>query len=96
MVEYYVDIIGYIGTLFISMMFVPQVYHIYKNKQVTGISYQSQFMSIISSIIMLIYGTLLGSIPIMISNSCVMLCVLIIICLKYKIESISKSTDIIN
>jgi len=87
MVEFYVDIIGYIGAFFISMMFVPQVYHIYKNKQVTGISYQTQFMSIIASIVMLIYGILLGSIPIIISNSCVMLCVLIIICLKYKFES---------
>ena len=87
MVEFYVDIIGYIGAFFISMMFVPQVYHIYKNKQVAAISYQTQFMSIIASIIMLIYGILLGSIPIIISNSCVMLCVLIIICLKYKFES---------
>jgi MtN3 and saliva related transmembrane protein len=87
MVEFYVDIIGYIGAFFISMMFVPQVYHIHKNKQVTAISYQTQFMSIIASIVMLIYGILLGSIPIIISNSCVMLCVLIIICLKYKFES---------
>ena len=36
MVEFYVDIIGYIGAFFISMMFVPQVYHIYKNKQVAN------------------------------------------------------------
>ncbi len=97
MVEFYVDIIRYIGAFFISIMFIPQIYHIYIyiNKQVASISYQAQFMSLISSIIMLIYGILLGSIPIMISNSCVMLCVLIIICLKYNFELNDKLSVII-
>jgi uncharacterized protein with PQ loop repeat len=93
MVEFYVDIIGYIGAFFISMMFIPQIYHIYMNKQVAAISYQSQCMSLISSTIMLTYGFLLGSIPIIISNNCVMICVLIIIFLKYNFELNDKSKD---
>jgi len=91
MAEYYIDIIGYVGAFFLSLMFIPQIIHIYRSKQALSISYQSQIMSLISSTIMLVYGILLNSLPIMISNSFIILSVMIIICLKYKFESVKPS-----
>jgi MtN3 and saliva related transmembrane protein len=86
-----IDIIGYIGAFLLSTMFIPQVYQIYNTKNTQAISYYSQFISLLSSLIMLIYGVLLNSIPIMISNSSIILCVGAIIYLKYKFESVNRS-----
>ncbi len=88
--SFYVDIIGYIGAFLLSIMFVPQIYQLYKLKNADAISYKSQLMSLLSSVIMLVYGILLGSVPIIVSNCSIIACVCIIMALKYKFDK--KST----
>ena len=77
------DIIGYIGSFLISIIFIPQIIHIYKTSEVNAISYSTQMISILSAIFMLIYGYLINSIPIIICNIVVGLTSFIICCMKY-------------
>ena len=77
------DIIGYIGSFFISIVFIPQIIHIYKTKEVNAISYYTQIISILSSIFMLFYGYLIDSLPIILCNIVVGLSSFIVCLMKY-------------
>ena len=77
------EYIGYTGAFFISINLIPQIYHIYKNKNADSISVTSIILGIISSILMLIYGFFIFKIPIIISNGIIFLFYCIILLLKY-------------
>jgi len=77
------EYIGYTGAFFISINLIPQIYHIYKNKNTDSISVTSIALGIISSIIMFSYGILINKFPIIISNGTVFLFYLIILFFKY-------------
>jgi len=77
------EYIGYAGAFFISINLVPQIFHIYKNKNADSISVTSIILGIISSILMLIYGFFIFKIPIIISNGAIFLFYCIILFLKY-------------
>ena len=62
------EFIGYIGTVILSINLIPQVYHVYKTKNVKWIPLTSIFLNILSSIIMTSYGILIQKIPIVISS----------------------------
>ena len=53
----YYEYIGYAGAFFISINLIPQIVHIYKNKNADSISTTSIILGIISSVLMLTYGT---------------------------------------
>jgi MtN3 and saliva related transmembrane protein len=76
------EYIGYAGAFFISINLIPQIIHIYKNKNADSISVTSIVLGIISSIIMFSYGILINKIPIIISNGMVFLFYLIILFFK--------------
>jgi MtN3 and saliva related transmembrane protein len=77
------EYIGYAGAFFISINLIPQIIHIYKNKNADSISVTSIVLGIISSILMLIYGFFIFKIPIIISNGAIFLFYCIILFLKY-------------
>ena len=77
------EYIGYAGAFFISINLIPQIVHIYKNKNADSISVTSIILGIISSILMLIYGFFIFKIPIIISNSMIFLFYCIILFFKY-------------
>jgi len=77
------EYIGYAGAFFISINLVPQIFHIYKNKNADSISVTSIILGIISSILMLTYGFFIFKIPIIISNGAIFLFYCIILFLKY-------------
>jgi MtN3 and saliva related transmembrane protein len=80
---YNYEYIGYAGAFFISVNLIPQIFHIYKNKNADSISVTSIILGIISSILMLIYGFFIFKIPIIISNGAIILFYCIILFLKY-------------
>ena len=84
------NIIGYVGAFFIGIIFIPQIIHIYQTKEVNAISYITQFISIISSILMCIYGFLISSIPIIISNILVGSSSLIVCLMKYSYKKVNN------
>ena len=63
------DYVGYCGSFLISINLIPQIYHIYKIKNVKSISIISYFLNIFSAILMIAYGVLINKFPIIISNS---------------------------
>jgi len=77
------DYIGYTGSLLISINLIPQIYHIYRIKNAKSISIISFIINVISSILMIIYGLLIQKIPIIISNSMVLIFSIIMLFLKY-------------
>ena len=77
------DYIGYTGTFFISINLLPQIYHVYKIKDVKSISVMSYVLNIISSVVMIIYALFIDKIPILISNSMIMLFSCIMLLFKY-------------
>jgi MtN3 and saliva related transmembrane protein len=77
------EYIGYAGAFFISINLIPQILHIYKNKNADSISVTSIVLGIISSILMLTYGFFIFKLPIIISNGVIFLFYCIILFLKY-------------
>ena len=77
------DIIGYIGSFLISIVFIPQIIHIYSSKEVKAISYSTQVISVLSAIFMIIYGYLINSLPIILCNIIVGLTSFIVCFMKY-------------
>ena len=77
------NIIGYIGSFLIGIIFIPQIIHIYNTKEVNAISYTTQMISVLSAIFMLIYGYLINSLPIILCNIVVGLTSFIVCFMKY-------------
>ena len=77
------DYVGYLGSFFISINLIPQIYHIYKIKNVISISIISYVLNAISSVLMLTYGLLINKIPIIISNTMVFIFSIVMLFLKY-------------
>jgi uncharacterized protein with PQ loop repeat len=77
------DIVGYIGTFFISTNLIPQIIHINKIKNTDSISIVSTTIGILSAVFMGTYGFLINKIPIIISNVVIGTFFCIIIILKF-------------
>jgi len=80
---YYYDIMGYMGSFFISTNLIPQIYHIYKIKNADSISTYSIFLGILAGSLMGTYGILINKLPVVISNVSVCIFYSIIIVMKY-------------
>lgn len=79
-----INIIGYMGSFFISLNLIPQILTIIKKKSGKNISYFSLTINIIASILMLIYGIYKKLYPIIISNVVIFIsCFLILFLKKY-------------
>ena len=73
MVIQYSDLIGYIGTFFLCITLIPQVYHTFKTKKVDDLSIMYISFQIISNGIYIYYGFLINALPIVICNCFVMI-----------------------
>ena len=78
-----VDIIGLLGTILTSIIYFPQIYELHKTKEVKGLTYSYQVISILDAFAWVFYGYLLGSYELMISYSIITVCALIVCGYKY-------------
>ena len=80
------DIIGYIGTFFISTNLIPQIFHIYKIKNTDSISTMAILLGILSAGFMGTYGFLIEKLPIIISNLMIgsFYCIIMIMKITYQ------------
>jgi uncharacterized protein with PQ loop repeat len=83
------DIVGYLGTFLITINLIPQIYLIYKTKNVENISIYFIVIGLMSGIVMGTYGILIKKIPVIIANSSIAFFYCIILALKhaYNIEN---------
>jgi|UniRef100_A0A6C0KPQ8 uncharacterized protein with PQ loop repeat len=76
------EYIGYLGSFFVTIILIPQIYHIYIIKDASSISTVSFILNIIASLLMLIYGYLIKKPPIILSNLMILIFSIIMILLK--------------
>ena len=82
MKEEYIELVGFLGTLLTSITFVPQVYHSWKSKKVSGLSIWMVIIVIASTLSWLAYGFLINSRPVILANSIVFLLALVLLYFK--------------
>jgi MtN3 and saliva related transmembrane protein len=92
----WIDIIGLVAGLLTTTAFIPQVVKIYRTKSGNDIS--ARMFSLFSAgiVLWLIYGILLRSLPIILSNAVTLVLSLTIIALKirYRQRGVGAGSDI--
>ena len=89
-------IIGYIGAGFIGGMQIPQIYHTHKSGKVKDISLYTLIMNFIASACMINYSIYFKLYPVVIANSCVATCDIVLFTLyaKYTFQwKLTKSPE---
>ena len=82
------DILGYIGTVFLSLLYMPQVYQVYKLRQCKEISVFFLILQNIVAFIWISYGILINSYPIIVANVIVEICTILLVIAKIQFNSI--------
>ena len=84
------DIIGYIGGVFSSISFLPQVIKIWKTKSANDLSMATLLLLTTNVSLWLSYGIAIGSIPLWLTNAIVLSMVLTMIYFKIKFRHITS------
>ncbi len=80
------EIIGYLGGIFIMISFIPQLIRSYKTKSVEDISLGMVIATIIGTMFWIIYGVLIGGMPIIVMNIIFIITVFYQLYLKIRYE----------
>ena len=84
------DIIGYIGGIFSSVSFLPQVIKIWKTKSANDLSMATLLLLTTNVSLWLSYGITINSIPLWLTNAIVLSMVLTMIYFKIKFRNITS------
>lgn len=87
-----IDIFGYSGAVFLTLLTYPQVYYCYRNKSTEGISSWFIFFQFMTSLCFLIYGCLLIQLPIIIANASAFIGSLLLISAKINFTKTEEKT----
>ena len=63
-----IDISGLVSSILICLMFVPEIIHVYKNKDAKAINYTFLHLNLLASVLALIYSIHYNVIPMTITN----------------------------
>jgi MtN3 and saliva related transmembrane protein len=63
------DLLGLIATCFTTSSFVPQVWQIWKTRDVSGISLPTYVIITFGLVLWLLYGLLKGDLPLIVANA---------------------------
>ena len=66
------DVFGYIGAFFLVITLIPQIKKTYQEKKMDDFSYGFFAIQVLTCTSFLIYGILLGEIPLIVANSIVL------------------------
>ena len=89
-----IDGIGLTSAILISIMFVPQVHHVYKEKDTNAIDYKFLGLNMIASSMGLVYSVYYSVIPMIIANTSAGLFSISLIGFKYVNELKEEVTNI--
>lgn len=64
----WIDGAGLLSSILICLMFVPEVIHVYKNKDAKAINYAFLHLNLLASVLALVYSVHYGVIPMTITN----------------------------
>lgn len=80
--EHAIDGLGYMGALLLAFLFIPQVWKVYKRRDMKGLTASFLIIQLLAGIDFLLYGILSNSLPIIISNISTLVCILLLIYAK--------------
>lgn len=63
-----IDACGFLSSVIITLMFVPEVAHVYKNKDAKAINYVFLHLNLLASVLALVYSIYYHIIPMTITN----------------------------
>lgn len=72
--EFDLNILGYIGSGFLGVSLLPQVYKTYSTKNAENLSILYIILQLITNVIFIIYGIYLNAVPIILCNGLVLSC----------------------
>jgi len=88
-----INILGLVSSILITVMFVPQVMHVYKTKDTHAINYTFLFLNLLASSTGLVYSIYFRVIPMMIANTSAGLFSVSLLGMKYINELKDKTVD---
>ena len=80
----YTSLVGSIAAVFTTVAFIPQAYHSYKTRDLSGVSLPMYSIFTLGVALWLTYGLLLVDWPLIISNAITLALSLLILILKLK------------
>ena len=80
----YTSLVGSIAAVFTTVAFIPQAYHSYKTRDLSGVSLPMYSIFTLGVALWLAYGCLLADWPLIISNAITLALSLLILILKLK------------
>ncbi len=80
----YSTLVGTIAAVLTTIAFIPQAYHSYKTRDLSGVSLPMYSIFTLGVALWLVYGLLLGDWPLIISNAITLALSLLILILKLK------------
>ena len=83
---YWYDYVGYFGSFFTSVTFIPQVYKAWKTRSVGDLSRWTVGIVVTSATIWLIYGIASHNGPVIVANTVVLVFSLILLFFTYKFK----------
>lgn len=89
-----IDGIGLTSAILISIMFVPQVHHVYKEKDTNAIDYKFLGLNMVASSMGLVYSVYYNVVPMIIANTSAGLFSISLIGFKYVNELKEEVTNI--
>mgnify|MGYP005986711539 CR=1 FL=1 len=90
--ENVIDGIGLTSSILISIMFVPQVVHVYRTKDTHAINYAFLNLNMLASSLGLVYSVYFNVVPMIVANTSAGLFSISLACMKL-INDRSKLTD---
>lgn len=78
------DMMGFIAAFLTTTAFVPQAYHSWKTRDLSGISLPMYTMFTLGVAAWLIYGLMIDSLPVIVANAITLLLSAIVMYLKIK------------
>jgi uncharacterized protein with PQ loop repeat len=85
------DITGYISTVLLIILYLPQVFVVFRNRDAHGLTLPYLICSFLISSDSVVYGVLLNELPIIIANVVAALCVLALLLAKWLFRENVKS-----
>ena len=89
-----IEILGYMGAVFLTLLTYPQVYLCYKKRSAGGLAESFLFFEFMTSICFVAYGILLPSVHVIIANSAALVGTIMLIVAKIVFKEKQLTDDV--
>jgi uncharacterized protein with PQ loop repeat len=88
-----IDVLGFASSILITLMFIPEVIHVYRNQDAKAINYSFLHLNLLASSFALVYSVYYDVIPMTITNVSAGLFSLVMYHFKYAKELKEKESN---